>query len=272
MGPEVFHSPHQHLLNSDEAVDNKKKTVDTAETLVKTDFFAVNYPNKDDADLPHFDCYLDDIFGVFNPRDTAKSAASIPSALHLEGRPNDMGTTESLPRDDLLAIPKFLAEAKPSGRKSILGWVVDTRRFIVALPKDKHAMWSRSINKILGNRHVHVTTKELQTTLGQLSHAAYVIPYARHFMGRLYKTCERSKRSGKARLTRNQLDDLSLWQRFLWKEAQGISINRLVCRWPTRIVRVNACPQEIGGYCLKSGIAWRYRLPEELLGRATLNT
>ena len=88
-------------------------------------------------------------------------------------------------------------------------------------------------------------------------------------MGRLYKACEWSKRSEKARLTRPQLDNLSLWQSFLWKAAQGISINRLVCRWPTRI---DACPQGIGGYWLKSGIAWRYQLPEELLGRATLNT
>ncbi|KAI2495700.1 hypothetical protein MHU86_18831 [Fragilaria crotonensis] len=91
-------------------------------------------------------------------------------------------------------------------------------------------------------------------------------------MGRLYKACERSKRSGKTRLTNPQRDDLSLWRSFLRRAAQGISINRLVCRWPTRIVRVDACPQGIGGYGLQSGIAWRYQLPEDLAGRATLNT
>ncbi|KAI2495235.1 hypothetical protein MHU86_19289 [Fragilaria crotonensis] len=91
-------------------------------------------------------------------------------------------------------------------------------------------------------------------------------------MGRLYKACERSKQAGKARLTKPQLDDLILWKAFLQKASRGISINRLVCRWPTRIVRVDACPQGIGGYCLKSGLAWRYQLPEHLLGRATLNT
>ena len=64
----------------------------------------------------------------------------------------------------------------------------------------------------------------------------------------------------------------SLWRNFLRRAAQGISINRLVCRWPTRIVRVDACPQGLGGYCLHSGIAWRYQLPEDLAGRATLNT
>ena len=95
--PEVFHSPHQHLLESDEAVDNDKTTVNTAETLGKDNFFAVNYPNEDNADSPHFDCFLDDIFGAFNPRDTAKSAAAIPLALYLVGRPIDMGTTGILP-------------------------------------------------------------------------------------------------------------------------------------------------------------------------------
>jgi hypothetical protein len=68
-----------------------------------------------------------------------------------------------------------------------------------------------------------------------------------------------------------QLEDLELWRKFLRKAADGISINKLVCRWPMRIVRVDACPQGIGGYCLESGIAWRYLLPESLLGRATLN-
>lgn len=35
---------------------------------------------------------------------------------------------------------------------------------------------------------------------------------------------------------------------------------------------MDACPQGIGGYCLNSGIALRYQLPEDLAGRATLIT
>jgi hypothetical protein len=55
------------------------------------------------------------------------------------------------------------------------------------------------------------------------------------------------------------MDNLVLRKRFLQHAAEGISINRLVCR------------QRMGGYCLQSGIAWRFQLPEVLLGRATLN-
>ena len=63
----------------------------------------------------------------------------------------------------------------------ILGWMVDTRRFTVALPGDKQQAWTRAIAKLLASRHAHVTTKDLETTLGRLSHAAYAIPYARHY-------------------------------------------------------------------------------------------
>jgi hypothetical protein len=58
---------------------------------------------------------------------------------------------------------------------------------------------------------------------------------------------------------------------FLQDTAEGISINCLVCRWPTQIVRVDACPEGMGGYCLQSATTWMFQLPESLLDRATLN-
>jgi hypothetical protein len=228
--------------------------------------------DEPEDDMARFDCYLDDIFGAFMDREAEKSAAAIPLALHIVGRPHDPSRRESFPRDDILAITKFLAEAKPSERKVILGWIVDTRKFLVALPQDKAKLWTKSLDDFLRRHKSPFPAKELETLMGRISHASYVIPYARHFTGRLYKACERARRNGSARLTRMQLEDLALWRKFLRKAADGISINKLVCRWPSRIVRVDACPQGMGGYCLESGIAWRYLLPESLLGRATLNS
>ncbi|KAI2497778.1 hypothetical protein MHU86_16720 [Fragilaria crotonensis] len=201
------------------AVDNDKGSVDKMSVFGKADYFAVNYPPYDD--LPRFDCYLDDIFGAFNPA-TQKERCRDPLALHLVRRPCDPEVKETFPRDDILAIPKFLAEAKPSERKMILGWIVDTRRFVVALPHDKHMSWTQAVDRMLTHRHAFVTTRDLETTLGRFSHAAYVIPYARHFMGRLYKACERSKQAGKARLTKPQLDDLILWKAFLQKASREL--------------------------------------------------
>jgi hypothetical protein len=41
----------------------------------------------------------------------------------------------------MLALSKFLAEAKPSQRKMILGLMVNTRAFAVMLPRDKLENW-----------------------------------------------------------------------------------------------------------------------------------
>jgi hypothetical protein len=154
----------------------------------------------------------------------------------------------------------------------ILGcWLVDTRVFAVMLPPDKFDSWTQSIDKMLSRGRDPVQAKTLATLIGRLNHASYVILFSGHFTGRLYKASQRAEAKGSVILSGPQLDDLVLWKRFIFRATNGISINRLVCRWPTRIVRVDACPFGIGGYCLQSGIAWRYRLPKSQLGRATLN-
>ena len=88
---------------------------------MRSHFFAPNYPIEDI--LPRFDCYLDDIFGAFYGCDKARSAAAIPMALHIVGRPNDTSGGESFPRDKLLSQSKFLAEAKPVQHKIVLGCI-----------------------------------------------------------------------------------------------------------------------------------------------------
>ncbi len=150
--------------------------------FAETEYVAVDEP-KDD--LARFNCYLDDIFGAFMEREAEKGAAAIPLALHIVGRPHDPNGRESFPRDDILAIPKFLAEAKPSERKVILGWTVDTRKLSVALPQDKFRAWTGSVDDILRRHKSPIPTKESETLMGRLNHASYVIPYARHFTGRL---------------------------------------------------------------------------------------
>ena len=267
--PTLYHSPHQPLLESDRAKDDDADGSLVGERFGCSHFFAPDYPIEDI--LPRFDCYLDDIFGAFYGCDREKSAAAIPMALHIVGRPNDASNGESFPRDELLSLSKFLAEAKPSQRKIVLGWLVDTRAFVVKLPEEKRHSWSKQIDDLLRSGRRPVQAKDLATLLGRLNNASYVIPYARHFTGRLYKARTRAEAKGSIILSGPQLDDLVLWKRFLQHAAEGISINRLVCRWPTRIVRVDACPQGMGGYGLQSGIAWRFQLPEPLLGRATLN-
>ena len=159
-----------------------------------------------------------------------------------------LSRTPVSPTDELLAVSKFLAEAKPSQRKVILGWLIDTRALEVRLPREKAEKWSQSIDELLRKRRHPVRSKDLATLLGRLNNAAYVVPFSRHFTGRLYKASRRSETKGSIILSGPQLDDLVLWKRFLWRASKGISINRLVCRYPTRIVRVDdLIPREASG-------------------------
>ncbi len=98
-----------------------------------------------------------------------------------------------------------------------------------------------------------------------------MVPNSRPFLGRLYRASERARACGSVKLSDSQVEDLKLWESFVDAAAEGISINRLVFRWPTRIVRVDACPQGMGGYGLQSGVAWRMLLSPDLIGRGSLN-
>jgi hypothetical protein len=112
--------------------------------------------------------------------------------------------------------------------------------------------------------------KELETTIGRLNHAACVVPNSRPFLRRLYRASEH-RACGSVRLSNSQVEDLKLWEAFVDAAAEGILINRLVFRWPSRIVRVDACPQGMGGYSLQRGVAWRLLLPLDWIGRGSLN-
>jgi hypothetical protein len=137
--PTRHHSPHQPLVESDRAKDDDADGALGGGGFMRSHFFAPNYPIEDI--LPRFDCYLDDIFGAFYGCDKV--------ALHIVGRPNDTSGGESFPRDELLSLSKFLAEAKPAQRKIVLGWLVDTQAFVVKLPGEKQRRWSQQIDDLL---------------------------------------------------------------------------------------------------------------------------
>jgi hypothetical protein len=162
--PQQFKSPHQALLSTDEAVDNDRGEIRPDDAFAESKFFAVDEPEDD---MARFNCYLDDIFGAFMDREAERSAAANPLALHIVGRPQDPNRRESSPRDDILAIPKFLVEAKPSERKVILlGWIVNTRKFLVALPQDKFKRWTKLVDNIMRRHKSPIPAKELETLMG----------------------------------------------------------------------------------------------------------
>jgi hypothetical protein len=98
-------------------------------------------------------------------------------------RPHAGDAAEPIKRRSILSLAKLLAEGAPDEVQIVLGWRLDTRRLIMALPQDKFDAWSLSLRTILRNRHC--SKEVLESLEGQLNHASYVTPLARHFLPRI---------------------------------------------------------------------------------------
>ena len=219
--------------------------------------------------------YLDDILGAFPFTSLAwvKRCALAPLlALEIFSRPV-VSDGETLPRDDMLAIDKAMAEATPSETNTTLGWVIDTRRLTIGLPEKKRIDWTRDITTVLEkpdcNRRIQCD--ELETLVGRLERVASILPEGKHFLNRLHAAELRARRHGATRLSVECRKDLALWIAFLLKAFQGVDINILVSRVPDRIIRTDACEHGLGGFSLTTGRAWRWEIPVEIRLTKSIN-
>jgi hypothetical protein len=148
----------------------------------------------------------------------------------------------------------------------------DTRGLTVSFPDDKCLARVSEIKNFI--QHKGGAKEELETLEGQLNHAACVIPLARHFL-----TCIRAAKNSRTnkkswiKATRLFSADLLLWLELLRRANIGISVNLIVIRQPNRICWSDSCPFGLGGFLLRTGRAWRIRMPKEsiLCGSALTN-
>jgi hypothetical protein len=220
-------------------------------------------------DEPKTEVYIDDLFNCFLLRRLAKGGQILPFVLHLMGRPTH--TKDAITRDDILSISKFLAEATPSEIKTILGWEVDTRRLLLSLPTNKVTAWSESIHTMLRDPG-KVPYDDLDTLIGRLNHCGFLIPQARHFLGRIRTAKHKAAKRRHASLSPAVRADLALWLAFLQAAGQGIDMNLLTFRHPTHVSRADACEHGMGGYSLVTGKGWRFEIPLHLRLRTSLNS
>jgi hypothetical protein len=208
------------------------------------------------------DGFIDDLINVFldSAYNLSRQPHTVPLAMFLTSRPHAGEDLEPIIRRAILSIPKLLAEGSPAERQIVLGWMLDTRRLLISLPDDKYQAWTESIKSIVAN--AACTKDDLETLVGQLNHAAHIIPMARHFLSRVRHLMQ-TKIQGKSRLKLPMAvaDDLQLWMDLLTRANQGISINLIVTRQPSRVCWSDSCPFGIGGYSLVTGFAWRIRIP-----------
>ena len=147
--------------------------------------------------------------------------------------------------------------------------MVDTRRFIIAIPIENWKAWPHGISEAITK--LKATYKELSTLIGKLIHTCFIIPDARHFMRNLPKSKSIARKKGRAKLPRRALEDLTLWMEFLYSAKTGILINRTIFRKPNIITYSDASEVGIGGYSPHTGIAWRYDFTPEEQQFFTLN-
>jgi hypothetical protein len=221
-------------------------------------------------DTGYADVFIDDTFAITvdvpGSDNIKRLERATLLALHAVSRPLDRD--EPIPRHEMAARNKFIAEAGVEETKMVLGWFIDFRRLRITLPTNKHIAWSEALQTMISAGEAKA--KELETNIGRFVHVSQILPEMNHFLNRLRSLLKRAKHHRKVKISSQCLDDCRLIQRFLDKAHEGISLNNLVFRLPNRVYRSDSCPHGLGGYS-DQGFAWRYYLPPELRFRASNN-
>jgi hypothetical protein len=210
------------------------------------------------------DSFIDDLIRVFldTPRNREREPHAVPLAIHVTSRPH-AGSAEPIKRREIVSNPKLIAEGAPAEVQILLGWTLNTRTLLVILPPDKFEAWTSDLQGIITERKG--TYGQLETTIGRLNHAAYIIPLSRHFLNRIrLRLRVRRHKNQELSLTQEEIDDFDLWVFFLSQARAGISMNQMTIRQPSKICWYDSCPFCVGGFLL-SGRAWRIRIPESSL-------
>jgi hypothetical protein len=219
------------------------------------------------------DVFIDDLIDTFpdSPENLARKPHVVPLAMHVTSRPH-AGAREPILTRVILSLVKLLAEGAPAEQQIVLGWLLDTRRLLISLPDDKYAAWLETIEQIIKNKGC--LKEDFDSLEGQLNHAAYVIPLAQHFNTRI-RAARNTKTNKKSwiRTTRLVLANLDLWKDLLKRANVGTSMNLIVTRRPNQLCWSDSCPFGLGGFLLRSGRAWRMRIPKEsvLCGSPLIN-
>ena len=250
--PSTLHSPIQPVPSPFVYKEDESEPIGQARQL------AVSIPT---ASLGRADCFIDDIVNVMldRPDNVARQAAATPLTVFACTRPH-AGPSEPVHRREDLSLSKLEAEGTPAEVQIVLGWILDAIALLLLLPFDKYLAWEQDLSDII--RTWTVTLKQLESLIGRLNHAAYVVPLSRHFLTRLRRCLDTGGGPNQTfHLDREELEDAKLWLTFLAKARNGISLNNLTLREPSQLAISDSCPFGMGGF-IWSGRAWRLQIPK----------
>jgi hypothetical protein len=214
------------------------------------------------------DLYIDDYCGL--TVDIGDNAFRLERAplLALVSAAREVATTEPLPRDDMEARNKLIAEAGLTEIKTFLGWLIDFRRMTIALPENKYKAYSLAISEML--KRGFTSHGEMETNIGRWVHLGQIVPTVHHFLSRLRFLKQRAENRRQISISEQCKEDLRFLLFVLGKCREGIDLNLIAYRRPTHVYRSDSCPAGLGGYN-HEGFAWRFYLPDDLKFRASNN-
>ncbi len=261
--PNVLHAPNQQNFPSPKFLPDDIPFAQGRDLIVDV---------RIDARGTH-DIYIDNLVGLgLNlPRCDNRRRSEAAPLLAIDACSRCIAPDEPIPCLNMAALHKLSAEGRLKETKMILGWLWDFRRLTISLPIDKYHAWSAAISKMIDEKTT--TTKDLDTTIGRLTHLSMIIPFVHHFLSRLRELFQKSKRTRRrtTHITAICIDDLRLMRDcFLAKAHEGISMNQIAYRRPMHVYRSDSCPAGMGGYSAE-GFAWRFPVEGDLKFRASNN-
>ena len=218
-----------------------------------------------------FETYINDIIGIGidSPR-IRKCLLHAPAlACHVLFRP--VIKSDPIRRNNIVNSDKHQAEGLLEEVKVILGWRFNFRSFKVFLPSSKLKDWSIDIDAAIKNKRIKTMTFE--SIVGRLNHAGYVVPFGKYFLNRLRRRLARvrNRRYKTTIFEQKEIDDLILWKKLLFHACiNGIDLNHVNFTKPSITCYSDACEYGMGGYIVR-GPAWRFKIPDELLGYFSIN-
>jgi hypothetical protein len=216
------------------------------------------------------DLYIDDFVGLTVDLDDTDNATRLERAplLGLTAVAREVSPFEPLPRDEMDARKKLIAETGLSETKMVLGWLLNFRTMTISLPENKYIAYSRAISDMI--ERGWTSKAELESNIGRWVHLGHILPQIHHFLSRFRFLLKRLQNQRKLSINQECIADLHFLLSVLAKCRKGIDMNLLSYRNPTHVYRSDSCPAGMGGYS-DEGYAWRFYLPPELQFRASNN-
>lgn len=157
-----------------------------------------------------------------------RGGISAPLAVHVTSQPHK-ADEEPVKRRPNLSPAKVAAEGTHAKVQTVLGWELDGRALLCILPLDKYLAWSGEMREAMRVKLLPIW--ELESLIGKLVHASFVLPLSQHFLGQLrHKADTLNRQWGKAQLSSSDVNDLKQFLVFFNNQQSGKrGVTQLTC-------------------------------------------